>query len=132
MASARGRLAVWVGAALLAVTALVHLGGYATIPDSDTASGQGRLYAILLRPLWLFAGLHWLLIALLCLLVADAGPHVRRAMLGCCALFVFADAILLYAFVGPFIGVALLAAAATAFGVAAFWTAPRPSVGLEL
>ena len=80
MASARGRLAMWIGAALLAVTALVHLGGHATIPDPVAMSGPGRLSAILLRPLWPLAGLHWLSSTLLCLLVAAATQFVVAAI----------------------------------------------------
>ena len=104
--------AVWIGAALLTVTALFHLTGYFGIPAPNPASGLASFFEAALRPLWLLASLHWFLTAMICVLVIKAEPRIARATLLGCAAIVLADAALLYYFIGPFIGEAVLAAAA--------------------
>ena len=104
--------AVWVGSALLTITALFHLAGYVEIPARAPGSGSPSFFDAALRPLWLFASLHWLLTAVICVLVVKTEPRIARTVLLCCAAIVIADAVLLYRFIGPFIGEAILAAAA--------------------
>jgi hypothetical protein len=105
-------VAVWIGAALLTITALFHFTGYFQIPDTSPSAGSARFFDAALRPLWLFASLHWLLTAAVCVLVVKAEPRVARSILVGCAAIVLLDALLLYLFIGPFIGEAMLAAAA--------------------
>lgn len=112
--------AVWIGAALLTVTALFHFTGYFQIPAPRAGAGSPSFFDASLRPLWLFASLHWFLTAAVCVLVIRAEPRIARLILLSCAAIVIADAILLYRFIGPFIGEAILAAAALLLMVGAY------------
>jgi hypothetical protein len=103
---------VWIGSALLTITALFHFTGFFAIPAPTPGSGSPSFFEAALRPLWLLASLHWLLTAVICVLVVNAPPRVARTILLACAAVVFADAVLLYRFIGPFIGEAFLTAAA--------------------
>ncbi len=120
MTGTRTVRAVWVGSALLTVGALFHLTGYASIPTADPAGAPEKFFAAALHALWLFAGLHWLLIATICVLAGKSGGRFVRLILLCCASIILIDAALLFWFLGPFIGAAILAAAGTAFLVASF------------
>lgn len=112
--------AVWIGAVLLTITALFHFTGYFQIPTHRTDGGALSFLDASLRPLWLFASLHWLLTAAICVLVTKAEPRVARPILLACAAIVIADAVLLYLFIGPFIGEVILAAAAVLLMVGSF------------
>lgn len=112
--------AVWIGSALLAITALVHLIGFLAMPASPPITDASTFYESVLRPLWLFASMHWLLIATVCLLVARWPLGAARIVLLCCGCVVLIDAAVLYWFIGPFIGVWLLAAAGVAMLVVPF------------
>ncbi len=112
--------AVWLGSALLTITALFHFMGYFEIPVSQPSSVPPTFFDAAIRPLWLFASLHWLLTAAICVLVAKAEPRIARMILLGCAAVVIADAVLLYRFIGPFIGEAILASAALLLIVGAF------------
>ena len=117
-ASNRPAYAVWFGSALLTFGALFHFSGVFAIPSSDPGGGMG-FFETALRPLWLFASLHWLLIALICVIASRSGGPTARAILLCCAAAVLADATLLYWFIGPFIGEIILAATGIAFMIGA-------------
>ena len=108
-------MAAWIGAGLLVVTALFHLSGFAAIPASD----GGGFFDLAMRPLWLFAGAHWLLLAVIGLMPVSAG--VRLAI----AAALLLDAALLAWFLGPFIGAATLGASGAAFAVSGL-RAERP------
>ena len=111
---------VWAGSALLAVTALFHLAGFPAISAPQTIDGAASFFEASLPPLWLFAGAHWLLIAFVCIVAEKSGQRLGRLLLRCCACVVLADALLLYWFIGPFVGVALLAASGLATTVGSF------------
>lgn len=115
---------VWVGAALLAITALFHFTGYFQIPLPRTGAGTPSFFDAALRPLWLFASLHWLLTAAVCVLVIKAESRIARPILLGCAAIVIVDAVLLYRFIGPFIGEIILAAAAVLIIVGAYRVRP--------
>lgn len=110
--------AVWLGSALLAITALVHLTGFPAIPASPPITDASTFYEAVLRPLWLFASIHWLLIATVCVLVVRSPWGAARIVLRCCGGFVLVDSAVLYWFIGPFVGVWLLAVAGAALMVA--------------
>ena len=112
--------AVWLGSALLAITALFHLSGFLAIPASPPITDASTFYEAVLRPLWLFASMHWLLIASVCVFVAKSPLVAARIVLPCCGCVVLVDEAVLYWFIGSFIGVWLLAAAGVAMMVAAF------------
>ena len=120
MTGTRTAYAVWIGSALLAVCALFHLSGYVSIPSANPIGGVGKFFDAALRALWLFAALHWLLIATVCVLAAKSGARFARLILLICAAIILTDAALLFWFLGPFIGSAILVAAGTAFLVASF------------
>lgn len=120
MTSTRTGYAVWIGSALLAVGALFHLTGYVSIPSAPPVDGLEKFFSAALRALWLFAGLHWLLIATICVLAAKSRVRFARLILLCCAVIILADAALLFWFLGPFIGAAILVAAGIAFLVGSF------------
>ena len=111
----RLRYSVWFGSALLAFVALFHFSGFFAIPTEP--GGGASFFEASLRPLWLFASLHWLLIAVICIFVIKSGHQHARLILLCCAATVLADAALLYFFIGPFIGSVILAVAGIAFGI---------------
>ena len=119
---------VWIGAALLTITALFHFTGYFQIPAPRSGAGSASFFDATLRPLWLFASLHWLLAAAVCVLAIRAEPSIARPILLGCASVVLADAILLYVFIGPFIGAATLAGAALLMIVGAY-RSPRRHAG---
>lgn len=114
----------WAGSAVLAATALFHLIGFPAIPAPQAIDGTTSFFEASLQPLWLFAGVHWLLIAFICIVEAKSGQGVGRLILRCCAFVVLADALLLYWFIGPFVGAALLALSGLAMAVASFGKFP--------
>jgi hypothetical protein len=116
--------AVWTGAALLTITALFHFTGYFQIPAHPPGAGSPNFFDASLRPLWLFASLHWLMTAAVCVWAVKAEPRVARLILLSCAATVIADAVLLYRFIGPFIGEAILTVAALLMMVGAFRSHP--------
>lgn len=120
MTGTRAVYAAWIGSALLTTGALFHLTGYVSIPSANPVDGLGKFFDAALRALWLFAGLHWLLIATVCVFVAKSEGRFVRLILLCCAVVILTDAALLFWFLGPFIGATILAAAGTAFLVASF------------
>lgn len=111
---------VWFGSALLTITALFHFTGYFQLPNSQPGSETKSFFDAALRPLWLFASLHWLLTAATCMIVVKAEPRIARTILLGCAAIVIVDAVLLYRFIGPFIGEAFLAASALLLTVGAY------------
>ena len=111
--------AVWLGSALLAITAVFHLTGFSAIPASPPIRDASSFYEAVLRPLWIFASIHWLLIALVCVLASQLRSSATRIVLLCCGGGVLIDSAVLYWFIGSFIGVWLLAAAGVAMLVAA-------------
>ena len=116
----RHAYAVWIGAVLLTITALFHFTGYFEIPAARSDAGLPSFFDASLRPLWLFASLHWLLTAAVCIFVTKAEPAIARSILLSCAAVVILDAMLLYLFIGPFIGEALLAAVALLMVIGAY------------
>lgn len=118
--SERPAYAVWIGAALLTITALFHFTAYFEIPAPRVGAGAPGFFDAALRPLWLFASLHWLLTAAVCVLVTKAEQHIARPILLACAAIVIVDAALLYRFIGPFVGEVILVAAALLMVVGAF------------
>ena len=115
--------AVWLGSALLAITALFHLTGFSAIPASPPIKDASTFYEAVLRPLWIFASVHWLLIAMVCVLASRSRSGAPRMVLVCCGGGVLIDAAVLYWFIGSFIGVWLLAAAGVAMLIAAWGNA---------
>ncbi len=122
----RRTYAVWLGSALLTITALVHLTGFLAIPPSLPITDASTFYEAVLRPLWLFASIHWLLLAAVCVLLTTSPFGAARIVMLCCGGVILVDAAVLYWFIGPFIGVWLLLAAGVAMLVAAFGsTSPK-------
>lgn len=127
----RRAYAAWLGSALLAITALVHLTGFPAIPVSAPITDASTFYEAALRPLWLFASIHWLLIATICVLAARSRLGAARTVLLCCGGVVVVDAAVLYWFIGSFVGVWLLAAAGVAMMVATTGSSSLTQVNSE-
>lgn len=127
----RRAYAAWLGSALLTITALVHLTGFSAIPASPPITDAPTFYEAVLRPLWLFASIHWLLIATVCVLAASSARGARRIVLLCCGGVILVDSVVLYWFIGPFIGVWLLAAAGVALMVATMENSSLTQVNFE-
>ncbi len=105
-----GRMAAWLGSAVLAATAAIH--GRA-LPEITAAAEQSSLDPFLksiLEPLWLFPTIHWAVLALIAV-VASFRSGSRLLLLAIAALLI-ADAATIFLNVGPFFGEAMLAAAA--------------------
>lgn len=111
--------AAWFGSGLLVITALFHLTGFPAIPAAPSITDASTFHEAVLKPLWLFAAMHWLLIATVGTLLARSPSGVARIVLLCCGSIVLIDASVLYWFVGPFIGVWFLMMAGLAMMVAA-------------
>jgi hypothetical protein len=117
MTGSVARIATWLGSALLAATAAFHASG---LPDIRTAAAAARYEGMLgmaIEPLWLFPSLHWAVLAL----IALALPGGRSASLALLliGLLLVADAALLFFYLGPFVGEAMLAGAGSCFVAAA-------------
>lgn len=115
MSAQHGRLLVWTGSAVLLVTAIFHGSGYGSIIEAAQTPEIDPLIASVLRPLWLFPSLHWVMLAALAILAVAHPSRLSRYVLLVCALVVGFDAGLLLVFLGPFVGEAMLAAAALLF-----------------
>lgn len=109
------RFAVWTGCALLALTAMFHLSGLPTSADAGNTSGSEAFYDVALSALWLSVGLHWLTIAVVCGLATRFPLALSKTILQLCAAILLVDALVLYWFIGPFIGSFAVATAAIAF-----------------
>lgn len=124
--------AAWLGCALLVITALVHLTGFSAIPVSPSIVDTATFYQAVLRPLWVFATIHWLLIATVCALSARSSSGVAQVVLACCGGAILIDVAVLYWFIGSFIGVWLLTIAGAAIAVSAFSKAVSQTAQSEL
>lgn len=124
--SGGGQRALWLGLVLVTLTALFHLSGYVAIPVDNTVGRSPDIFALALRPLWVIAGGHWLLIAAVCYLVSRPARKTRT-ILQFCACAMFADAAVLTWLIGPFIGAVLLAAAGIAILAASLGCTAPPA-----
>ncbi|QLC22802.1 hypothetical protein HFP51_11795 [Parasphingopyxis sp. CP4] len=110
---------VTIGSLVLAITAAFHFTGHAEISAWVAETGDQGFFAQAIPTIWLFPTVHWMAIAIG--LVAGAWFTVAglRSLLIACALLIAADAALIVYAVGPFIGSAMLLAAALLYGFAA-------------
>jgi len=113
------RLLALAGSLVLVTTALFHSTGY---PGVTAAVERGEVtgqLAKIVGPLWLFPSYHWIFAALVGAMAARFPGTISRVLLGLTAGLLAADAIVILASVGPFLGEALLAVAALLFAAAA-------------
>jgi hypothetical protein len=108
--------AAWLGSLMLFATAAFHATGLTRIKTAAAAPGLDPLLSSVLTPLWLFPTIHWAFIAAIAVIASVIGS---RAILLAGSLIIAADAIMLFAYLGPFLGEAMLAAAAICFFIAA-------------
>lgn len=119
MRSLGARIIIWLGAAILAVTAAFHFTGFASVKAAAAALESETLAAKALAPLWLFPTAHWFFIAVMAFAASFSSSKFARGFLGAAAVIIALDAGLLYYYLGPFIGEAMLAAAALCFALGA-------------
>lgn len=117
MSNAISKIAALLGSAMLLATAAFHFSGREAIGDAVAKAAIGGMLADVIEPLWLFPSIHWSGLALLAALVAFT-PNARLTLMAI-ALLVAIDAATLLAYLGPFIGEAMLGAAAGLHLVAA-------------
>ena len=109
---------VAIGSLILAATAAFHFTGFADISAWVDELGDSSFFATAIPTIWIFPSIHWLAIAIGLVAAAWFGIASLRVLLFGCALLLAADAALIYSAVGPFIGSAMLLAAAALYAVA--------------
>ena len=110
---------VAIGSLILAVTAAFHFTGFADISAWVAATGDAGFFAQAIPTIWLFPTVHWLIIAIGLVAGAWFAMAGLRLLLFACALLIAIDAVLIVYAVGPFIGSAMLLAAALCYAFAA-------------
>ncbi|QLC25740.1 hypothetical protein HFP57_12425 [Parasphingopyxis algicola] len=115
---------VALGSLTLLVTAAFHFTGFAEISAWVDGLADRSFFARAIPTIWLFPSLHWLAIAAGLFAAAWFGIASLRTLLFGCALLLAADAALIYAAVGPFVGSAMLLAAAALYAAAGFGARP--------
>lgn len=113
------RILIWLGSVILTVTAIFHQTGYSTVVRDTSAAGVTEFLRSVGQGLWLYATYHWLFIAALGVVVSLFPSRASVIVLLMSAAVVTGDALLLYAFVGPFIGELLLLVAALSYALGA-------------
>ena len=112
-------LIVWIGVILLAATAAFHFTGFTTATEAAVKFENETRLAAALPPLWLFPTAHWSFIAIIIAIASFSNSPFTRFLFIASAVIVALDASLLFIYVGPFIGEAMLAGSALMFGIAA-------------
>jgi hypothetical protein len=112
------RLLIVVGSVVLFLTALLHGSGYAEISRVVEMSGMKLFLIGAFKALWLMFSIHLLVLSAI-FIVASQTPKGRRLVLLCTLIPAF-DTVLLFHFVGAFIGTIALAVATLLFLVGGF------------
>ena len=94
---------------VLAATAALHATGYSTVSSAILASGAGPFLVAAVRALWLMVSVH--LVVLSVVVILASGVAGARWVVLACALIPAADTVLLFRFVGLFVGSFALAGA---------------------
>jgi len=90
------------GAGVLVATAAIHAAGYGSVSAAVGAGGVNPELAPALRAVWLMVAFHLVILAIIVVVASGAarGKHIVLV----CALMPAADAVLLFRFVGVFVG----------------------------
>ena len=115
------RILAWTGAVILAATAAFHFTGYESAAAASIALKDETQLAAALPPLWLFPTMHWGALSLIAIAASFSTSGLARFLLIAMALLIGADAAMLFHFIGPFIGEAMLAGSAILFAAAALF-----------
>jgi hypothetical protein len=110
---------IGLGSLVLLATAAFHFTGYADVSEWTNRLDQGSFFANAVPGIWLFPTLHWVLFALAIIAAALLRFAGLRSLLLAVALLLFLDAGLIFIFIGPFIGSAMLLLSAILFAAAA-------------
>ncbi|MCP4201075.1 MAG: hypothetical protein GY769_03990 [bacterium] len=106
---------VWLGSVVLAATAAFHGSGYVDVTSTVAESNIEGMLSGAIGGLWLYPSVHWLFIAVLAIVAVQVASRLTPWILGLAAVILAADAIVLLVHVGPFVGEAMLGAAALAY-----------------
>lgn len=89
---------------VLVLAAALHLSGLPWAQQATAVEGLAPFMKAAIIPLWLFASVHWLVLA--AILVANPSQHDKasRTIVVLAAFMMFVDAGLLFAYIGPFVG----------------------------
>lgn len=114
---------VLAGSLILAATAAFHATGYPDIAAWVDGRGEPSFFASAVPAIWLFPSLHWAAIAIALAVATWFRMAGLRPALCVIAALLVADAALVTSAVGPFVGSAMLIAAAMLYAIAA-WREP--------
>lgn len=109
---------VWLGSSILIATALFHATGFSIAATASKSAALNEFMSAVLPGLWLFPSYHWFFVAIVAGIAATEPSRLARLTLWASALLLVVDVVLLFAFVGAFIGEALLALSAVCYVVA--------------
>lgn len=111
MSSRFSRVLSTLGCVALAATAMLHASAFPEAVGAADAPIAPPVVSTFLQPLWLLPTVNWLLIAIATAFLIARDVSRYRAAIIFLGLIPIADAIVIFAFVGPFIGgIALLLA----------------------
>ena len=108
-----GQWLVLAGSFILLLTALVHGLGYSQVPGALAPSGGNRLSVVAFKALWLMFSTHLALLS--AVFVVASRVREGKWVILVCMLIPASDTVLLFHFVGVFIGTILLAIATLCF-----------------
>jgi hypothetical protein len=113
------RVLLGAAALMLALGGLMHLRAYPKAVAAVAASNLAAYFGNALKALWLMDSAGMFALALACAIIAARPESASGLVLGALALIPAATAILLYVFIGPFIGAHILIVTALAIAAAA-------------
>ena len=108
-----GRWLVVLGSLTLFCAALLHGSGYASVTHALEKSSASPLFVSSFKALWLMVSFHFVILSL-AFVVGSRMARGRQLVL-LCALIPAADTLLLFRFIGVFVGTILLAIATLLF-----------------
>jgi len=109
----------WAGCAVLTVTAFFHTTGFAEATRISNDGASDAFTKMFLEPLWIFPTLNWIIVATIAGYLAIKPDRSHQMVLLLIGLIPLADAIVLFAYTGPFIGAFALALAGSLFIIGA-------------
>lgn len=117
------------GCVLLLVTAMFHGSGHSGVSGAISDSNASAFLKLAVPGLWLHFSIHLAALAAFGVVASFFLAQGARSLVALLALVVAADAVLVFSMAGFFAGVALLAAAALCFALAAVISGRSPRVG---
>jgi hypothetical protein len=106
----RGRWLVLAGSVALFAAAIVHGSAFGQVSGIIAKSGLSATAAAAFKALWLMFSIHFVVLGVVCFVAS--GADIARRLVWLCALMPVADTVLMFIFLGVFVGtVSVLVAA---------------------